>query len=139
MDKVIGFFPMVGDLLHPGHLLAIEEAKSHCDYLIVGLNCSPMNKSPIESIYERFMRLRAVRFVDEIIPYNGKKDLELLADTFNYQIRFLGADYKNKDWDGKHNEEKRNIIPFFLTRVHDLSSTSLKERIVEHEGKEILS
>jgi glycerol-3-phosphate cytidylyltransferase len=44
---LIGFYPMVGDLLHAGHLLAIEEAKQNCDYLIVGLNCNPANKNPI--------------------------------------------------------------------------------------------
>jgi glycerol-3-phosphate cytidylyltransferase len=51
----IGFYPVVGDLLHTGHILAIEEAKNNCDYLIVGLNCAPENKNPIQSIYERFM------------------------------------------------------------------------------------
>ena len=52
---------MAADILHVGHLLAIEEAKSNCDYLIVGLNCTPDGKSPIQSIYERFMQLRAVK------------------------------------------------------------------------------
>ena len=31
----VGVYPMVADVLHAGHLLAIEEAKKHCDYLIV--------------------------------------------------------------------------------------------------------
>lgn len=127
---LIGFYPMVGDLLHAGHVIAIEEARANCDYLIVGLNCAPDGKKPIESVYERFMQLRAVKFVDEIIPYNGKADLELLAASLPYQVRFLGEDYLDKEWDGKKIEAELNKRPHFLTRRHPLSSTRLKERIV---------
>ena len=130
---LIGFYPMVGDLLHAGHILAIEEAKQNCDYLIVGLNCNPTNKTPIQSIYERYIQLRAIKYVDEIIPYGGKADLELLALSLNYQIRFLGEDYINKDWDGKQNEAYLNKQPFFLSRKHGLSSSELKVRCLKDE------
>jgi glycerol-3-phosphate cytidylyltransferase len=93
----VGFYPMCADILHTGHILALEEAKQNCDYLIVGLNCKPDTKQPIQSIYERFMQLRAVRFVDEIIPYSGRKDLELVALSLSYDIRFVGEDYLGKD------------------------------------------
>lgn len=125
----IGFYPLVGDLLHAGHILALEEAKANCDYLIVGLNCAPENKKPIQSIYERFIQLRAVKYIDEIIPYQGKKDLELLASSLDYSIRFLGDDYRNKDWDGKEIETHLNKTPYYLHRQHCLSSTELKDRI----------
>ena len=130
---IIGFYPLVGDLLHTGHILALEEAKSNCDYLIVGLNCSPEGKTPTQSIYERFIQLRAVKFIDEIIPYQGRKDLELLASSLNYSIRFLGEDYIDKDWDGKDIEANLNKTPYFLKRRHMLSSTELKRRIVSNE------
>lgn len=126
---ITGFFPMVADILHAGHIINLEEAKRHCDYLIVGLNCDPANKNPIQSIFERYMQLRAVKWVDEIIPYQGTKDLELLALSLNYQIRFLGEDYLNKDWDGKEQEAQLNKKPYFLPRKSNLSSTELKERI----------
>ena len=131
----IGFYPVVGDLLHAGHIIAIEEAKENCDYLIVGLNCAPDNKSPIQSIYERFMQLRAIKFIDEIIPYQGRKDLELLASSLNYSIRFLGDDYRDKDWDGKEVETRLNKTPYYLHRQHCLSSTELKDRIYESKSK----
>ena len=125
----IGFYPVVVDLLHTGHILELEEAKNNCDYLIVELNCAPENKNPVQSIYERFMQLRAVKFIDEIIPYQGRKDLELLASSLNYHIRFLGEDYKDKDWDGKTIETKLGKNPYFLKRQHSFSSTELKKRI----------
>ena len=94
---MIGFYPMVADVLHAGHILAIQEAKENCDYLIVGLNCNPENKKPIQSIYERYIQLKACKYIDEIIPYSGKLDLELLAKSLRYDIRFLGEDYMNKE------------------------------------------
>lgn len=120
---------MCADILHAGHILSLEEAKNHCDYLIVGLNCNPNGKTPVQSIYERFIQLRAVKFIDEIIPYGGREDLELLASSLPYNIRFLGEDYIDKDWDGKEIEQKLNKKPIFLSRKHNMSSTNLKERI----------
>ena len=100
----IGLFPVCADILHAGHILAIKEAKENCDYLVVALNCAPENKKPIQSIYERFIQLKGAKYIDEVIPYQGKKDLELLCSSYNYHIRFVGEDYINKDWDGKQIE-----------------------------------
>lgn len=38
---------MCADILHVGHILALEEAKKHCDILIVALNTHPDGKTPI--------------------------------------------------------------------------------------------
>ena len=37
---ITGLYPIVGDVLHAGHMLAMEEAKNNCDRLVVALNCS---------------------------------------------------------------------------------------------------
>ena len=95
----IGLYPMVADILHTGHLVAIEEAKKHCDYLIVGLHCNPVYKSPVQSIYERYMQLRAVKWIDEIIPYQNIDDVRLLLSSLNYDVYFLGEDYRNRDFE----------------------------------------
>ena len=46
---IVGLFPLVGDLLHSWHLLALQEAKKHCDKLVVALNVRPDGKNPVES------------------------------------------------------------------------------------------
>lgn len=51
----IGLFPMCADILHAGHILALEEAKRHCDYLIVALNTHPDGKQPVQSVFERYV------------------------------------------------------------------------------------
>ena len=126
----VGLFPMCADLLHVGHIAAIKEAKACCDYLIVALNTEPYGKNPIESVYERWAKLNELKCVDLVLPYQGREDLENVASTFAYDVRFLGQDYINRDWDGKAEEAKRGIKPYFLQREHKFSSTEMKERVL---------
>jgi len=131
----IGLFPMCADLLHVGHIAAIKEAKSYCDYLIVALNTAPDGKNPVETVYERWSKLYELKCVDLVLPYQGKKDLENVANTLAYDVRFLGEDYINKEWDGKEEEKKRGIKPHFLKRSHNFSSSELKQRVVLASSK----
>ena len=125
----IGIFPMVADVLHIGHLLSIEEAKKNCDYLIIALHCCPDYKDPVQSIYERFMQLRAVKWVDEVIPYRDRHDMLTMLKSLNYDVYFLGEDYKGKDWDSKQLLSSLGKDIIYLPRQHDFSSTNLKARI----------
>lgn len=127
----IGLYPMVADVLHAGHVLAIEEAKSKCDYLIIGLHCNPVYKNPVQSIYERYMQLRAVKWVDEIIPYQNIDDVKRMLQSLNYDIYFLGEDYKHKKFEASEVLEELGKEIVYLSRKHDMSSTSLKNKIVK--------
>lgn len=127
----IGIYPLVGDLLHTGHIYAIQEAKQNCDYLIILLNCVPDNKQPVETIFERWSRLKFINGVDEIIPYQGESDLLNIIKTLKYDIRFIGNDYIDKDFTGKNFEFYSKIEHYYLKRTHDYSSTNLKNRIIE--------
>lgn len=130
---IIGLYPMVADVLHTGHVLAIEEAKQHCDYLIVALHCFPVYKNPIQSVYERFMQLRAVKWVDEVIPYTNIDDIRNMLQSLNYDIYFLGEDHKNTNWEccDVVNSMGKEII--YLNRKHIYSSSYLKSRIIENK------
>lgn len=122
----IGFFPMVADILHSGHVLSLEEAKKYCDFLIVGLHCKPSYKNPQQSIYERYMQLRAVKWVDEVIPYeNIEKDKDIFV-SLDYDVYFLGEDHKNDDWEGKEKIEELEKEIVYLKRKHNYSSKKIK-------------
>lgn len=122
----IGFFPMVADILHSGHVLALEQAKKHCDLLIVGLHCSPSYKKPQQSIYERYMQLRAVKWVDEVIPYeNADRDKDMFA-SLDYDVYFLGDDHKNHDWEMRETIETADKEIIYLNRRHSYSSSRIK-------------
>ena len=54
---MIGFTCGAFDLLHAGHIVMLEEAKSNCDYLIVGLQTDPSidreeKNKPVQTVYE---------------------------------------------------------------------------------------
>jgi len=122
----IGLFPMVADILHVGHIIALEEAKKHCDFLIVGLHCNPNYKDTQQSIYERFMQLRSVKWVDEIVPYeNSDRDRDMFT-SLDYDVYFLGEDYKNKEFELKEILEKLNKEIIYLRRKHQYSSSRIK-------------
>lgn len=136
-NKIIGFTSVVGDFLHAGHCLMLDECKKYCDYLIVGLIADPtidrplVKNKPIESLLERFLQLRTHRAVDEIFPLMGEKDLELILKCLPIDVRFVGADYINRDFTGKQLCKDLNIDIIYNTRKHDLSSTDIRNRIRE--------
>ena len=125
-----GFTAGAFDLCHPGHLVMFEEAKKHCDYLIIGLHTNPKldrpdKNQPLESVYERFIRLKSCKWVDEIIPYDTEKDLVNLLKILKPDLRILSEEYKDKHFTGK----ELDIPIYFNERKHDYSTTELRKRI----------
>ena len=132
----IGFVASAFDLLHSRHVIMLEEAKSVCDYLIVGLQIDPSidrptKNKPIQSVVERYLQLRACKYVNEIIPYLTEKDLEDILLTMKIDVRILGEEYKNLDFTGKDICRKRGIELYFNKRDHRFSSSELRNRISE--------
>lgn len=129
----IGFTSVCGDLLHPGHLAMIQEAAGQCDILIVGLICDPTDRQyknkPVESVFERWYRLICCKGVFNVIPLQGEQDLELALEMLDYDVRFVGEEYRDKFFTGKDICERRGIPIVYNRRQHKLSSTSLRERI----------
>ena len=119
---VIGFTCSTFDLLHAGHITMLEEAKHHCEYLIVGLQNDPTvdrpdtKNPPVQSIVERQIQLAAVKYVDEIVIYNTEQDLLDLLLTLPIDVRVLGDEYKDKEFTGKDICRKRDVQLFFNKR-----------------------
>ena len=127
---MIGFTCGAFDLLHAGHIVMLEEAKSKCDKLIVGLQTDPSidrpeKNKPIQSVYERFIQLSAVKYIDQIIPYDTEESLMDLLQSQHIDIRFIGEDYREKKFTGS--ELPINIE--YTSRKHSFSSSSLRERV----------
>jgi len=136
----IGFTCSTFDLLHAGHITMLEEAKRHCDFLIVGLQTDPTidrpdsKNPPVQSLVERQIQLAAVKYVDEIVCYATEQDLEDLLLTLPINVRVLGVEYKDKQFTGKQICKDRNIKLIFNGRDHSFSSTSLRQRVANHEN-----
>tara|TARA_Y100000389_G_C17449536_1_gene513800 strand:- start:1202 stop:1624 length:423 start_codon:yes stop_codon:yes gene_type:complete len=132
----IGFTASAFDLLHAGHTLMLEEAKAQCDWLIVGLQTDPSQdraskNKPAQTIVERYLQLRACKYVDEIIPYSTEQDLEDLLAGMHIDVRILGIEYRDKDFTGHDICKKRDIEIFFNERDHRFSSSGLRKHIAE--------
>jgi glycerol-3-phosphate cytidylyltransferase len=134
----VGFTCSTFDLLHAGHVAMLQEAKTQCDYLIVGLQNDPTldrpsKNKPVQSIVERQMQLRGSKYVDEVWIYNTEKDLEDLLLTLPLNVRILGVEYEGKEFTGREICHKRNIDLYFNKRDHSFSSSSLRRRVYEAE------
>ena len=94
------------DLFHSGHVAMLKEARQNCDYLIVGLQTDPTldrpeKNQPIQSVFERYVQLEGCKYIDEIIPYATEQDLVDILLTYNINVRFVGEEYKTKEFTGK--------------------------------------
>ena len=122
------------DLFHAGHVKMLEEAKKQCDYLIVGLQTDPSmdrpeKNPPVQTIIERYTQLKAVGYVDEIIPYGTEQDLEDILSMYTIHVRILGEEYRDKEFTGRDICRKRDIDVFFNRRDHRFSSSDLRNRV----------
>mgnify|MGYP002621385548 FL=1 len=134
----VGFTCSAFDLLHAGHIQMLREAKEQCDYLICGLQIDPSldraeKNAPIQTVVERYTQLKAVSYVDEIIPYLTEDDLCDILAMYHIDIRVLGDEYKEKDFTGKDICKKRGIQLYFNKRDHRFSSSDLRRRVAERQ------
>ena len=145
VGKPIGFTCSTFDLLHAGHILMLAEAKSVCEYLIVGLQVDPSidrpesKNKPIQSVVERYVQLSVVKFVDQIIVYQSEKDLEDLLMFLPISIRIIGEEYRDKQFTGKEICEQRGIKIYYNERRHRFSTTELRKRVQEQEQLKLVS
>jgi glycerol-3-phosphate cytidylyltransferase len=78
---------------------------------------------PILSMEERKLILLSLRQIDEIIAYKTEDDLLRILKDRKIDIRFLGDDYKEKNFTG----QELDILIHFLDRSHGWSTTKFKK------------
>ena len=132
----VGFTCSTFDLLHAGHVIMLREAKEQCDYLICGLQIDPSvdrkeKNAPVQTVVERYTQLKAVGYVDEIIPYGTERDLEDILTMYPIDVRVLGEEYKNKTFTGRSICLKRGIDLYYNKREHRFSTSDLRRRVCE--------
>lgn len=138
----IGFTCSTFDLLHAGHVLMLDECRTQCDRLIVGLQTDPTidrpdtKNKPIQTMYERWVQLLGCRYVDDIIPYESEEDLMNILKSVPIDIRFVGEEYKEKDFTGKTWCADNGIEIIYNRRRHDFSTTQLRKRIQNAKTKD---
>ena len=133
----IGFTCSTFDLFHAGHMMMLKEAKTQCDYLIVGIQTDPTidrpdtKNKPVQSLFERFVQLQSCRYVDEIVPYSTEKELMDILLSYPIGVRIIGEEYKDKHFTGRD----LDIEMYYNNRKHSFSTTSLRKRVQEAQEK----
>ena len=135
-DFKIGITFSTFDLFHAGHVKTFEEAKSQCDYLIVGLQLDPSidrpeKNGPSQSIIERYIQLKGSKHIDEIVPYVSEQDLEDILRSFKLDVRIIGDEYKEKYYTGRDYCAGKGIEIYYNSRDHRFSSNGLRKQVKE--------
>ena len=94
----VGFTNGCFDLLHPGHVHLLEQSRSWCDRLVVGLNSDDSVKRlkgparPIQNEAARAAVLASLATVDCVTVFDEETPLELIR-LFQPEVLVKGADY----------------------------------------------
>ena len=94
----VGFTNGCFDLLHPGHISLLRQARSVCDKLVVGLNNDASVKRlkgetrPVQNESARSAVLASLSDVDQIVIFGEDTPLELIQ-TIRPDVLIKGADY----------------------------------------------
>ncbi len=95
----IGFTNGCFDLLHPGHVALLRQARAACDRLVVGLNSDASAARlkgptrPVQSETARAAVLASLTAVDLIVIFEEETPLELIR-ALRPQLLVKGADYR---------------------------------------------
>ena len=130
----IGFTCSTFDLFHAGHIMMLKEARTQCDYLIVGLQTDPTidrpeKNKPVQGIFERYVQLQACKYVDEVVVYATEKELLDVLQSYPIDVRILGDEYASKSFTG----DNLGMELYFNRREHSFSTTELRQRVVDAE------
>ena len=131
----IGYTQGVYDLFHIGHLNLLNNAKKHCDFLVVGVNSDRLvetykNKKPIISEHDRAVIVSNIKCVDQVIIVNTLDKVKI-HEMINFDAIFIGSDWKgNERWiDTEKQLKKVNVDVIYLDYTDGISSTILREKI----------
>jgi glycerol-3-phosphate cytidylyltransferase len=131
VPEKVGIVASCFDLFHSGHVLMLMEAKENCDRLVVALQSDPTidrpeKNKPIQGMYERFIQVDSCKYVDQVIPYDTEADLYNLLASLDWDVRFLGMDYWDRD---DFTGSDLDIPIHYCSRRHNYSSSALRTRI----------
>jgi rfaE bifunctional protein nucleotidyltransferase chain/domain len=135
----------VYDLIHEGHALYLEAAKSHGDILVVGVDSDELTKMrkgpnrPIVPEQERVNMLLHLRDVDIVTIREARHDIGELICLVKPDVLITSTtteDFKNDLEAGKYNEYCKSIV---VLPPQATTSTTARIRNLTIEGAEKLA
>ena len=134
---IVGYTTGVFDLFHVGHLNILKRAKEQCDRLIVGVSTDELvedykYKRPIIPFEQRVEIIRAIRYVDEVVP-------QLSLDKFTaWETLHFDRLFHGNDWQGSalymEMEKKLHAVGVeivYLPYTNGVSSSLISGKIMK--------
>ena len=134
-----GFTNGCFDLLHPGHISLLSQAKETCDRLIVGLNSDRSvrqlkgEKRPVQSESSRAQVLASLADVDLVVIFDDATPLAVI-ESLRPDVLIKGSDYELKDVVGGDLVLQRGGEVLLADILPGHSTTSTIEKL---EGKNL--
>jgi len=133
--KKIAFTNGCFDILHYGHVKYLEDAKKHCDILVIAVNSDSSvrklkgKKRPLFKLSDRTKVLAALESVDYVTSFSEGTPAEIIA-YLKPDIVIKGADYKVKDIVGNKIVKEYGGSVKRIKFIKGYSVTSIVKRIV---------
>jgi len=129
--QVKGIIASAFDVIHPGYIRMFKDAKLYCNHLTVALHEDPSVErsyklQPVQTVEERTEILRSIKYIDDVITYKVEEQYLDYLRNGDYNIRFLGTDYKTRPYTG---QDIPIDIVWLDRESHEYSSTKLKTLI----------
>lgn len=127
------------DLLHPGHIYMLSQAKSLGDVLVVGVNSDASVKRlkgaqrPILSEPARILLLSALAVVDYVTIFSEDTPLELIR-LLRPQVLVKGGDWSPEAVVGREVVEEEGGKVVLISYQAGFSTTDIIERILTVYG-----
>jgi D-beta-D-heptose 7-phosphate kinase/D-beta-D-heptose 1-phosphate adenosyltransferase len=129
----IGFTNGVFDLLHPGHIKVLTQARAACDRLVVGLNSDASVRRlkgvgrPIQSEHARGEVLAGLSAVDLVAVFDQDTPRELIRHV-RPTVLVKGGDYRPNQVVGRDIVEAQGGEVVLVDLVPGFSTTRIVER-----------
>ena len=120
------------DVLHRGHLMLFNYAKSLGNYLIVSIDNDERVKEkkgltrPINPLQDRIFMLENLKPIDEVRSFGTDLELEKLVEYYSPDIMIVGSDWKNNPVIGSQFAKELK----FFDRIDEYSSTKIIQSII---------
>lgn len=129
----VGFTNGVFDLLHPGHIKVLTQARAACDRLVVGLNSDASVKRlkgpdrPLQNARARAEVLAALEAVDLVVMFEEDTPIDLIKRIVP-SVLVKGGDYTREQVVGHDVVEAAGGEVVLIETVAGMSTTSLVNR-----------
>lgn len=132
----IGFTNGCFDLIHPGHVSQLAQARGQCDRLVVGLNSDASiarlkgPSRPVQHEVARAIVLSSLAVVDRVIVFDADTPIELIA-AIRPDVLVKGKDYAVEQVVGADIVQGYGGRVFLADLVEGHSTTAIISRLME--------